>query len=121
MGVIIPKLRQSARGQECTFRIPGICNRDPETTCLCHIRDESKGGGNKANDYSSAFGCSACHEVIDQHLLSNENELWYCLRAMQRTIHFWFENGDLVVPGVLNTRAKPSSKIMPRKPMTVQP
>ncbi|WP_368737958.1 nuclease domain-containing protein [Massilia sp. CCM 8734] len=28
--------RQDARDQACTICLPGICNRDPGTTVLCH-------------------------------------------------------------------------------------
>lgn len=98
MGIISTKLRNSARGQPCMFAIPGICNHDPETVALCHIRDESKGLGNKANDYSAGFGCHACHEAIDQHKLSAEDELFYCLRALQRTWAVWIDRGLIVLP-----------------------
>jgi hypothetical protein len=42
MGIISAKLRASAKGELCTFAIPGICNHNPETTVLCHIRDDAK-------------------------------------------------------------------------------
>lgn len=117
MGAIIPKLRASARGQQCHFNIPGICNHDPETTVLCHIRDGEKGIGNKASDYSSAFGCSACHHAIDNHELRHDEEYFFSLRAMQRTIKFWIEHGYLVIPGVLTKQTKPSTKIVQRSPL----
>lgn len=31
-------LRKAARGRECQVRIPGVCNGNPETTILAHIR-----------------------------------------------------------------------------------
>lgn len=31
-------LRKAARGRECQVRIPGVCNGNPETTVLAHIR-----------------------------------------------------------------------------------
>ncbi|BBI46989.1 hypothetical protein KPSA1B_105772 [Pseudomonas syringae pv. actinidiae] len=31
------KLRASAKGQDCTVRIPAICNYNPETTVLAHL------------------------------------------------------------------------------------
>ena len=31
-------LRKAARGRECQVRIPGICNGNPETSVLAHIR-----------------------------------------------------------------------------------
>lgn len=114
MGLISQKLRDSAKGEICTFAIPGICNHDPVTTVLCHIRDEDKGLSNKANDYSAAFGCYECHTAIDQHRLSKEDELAYSLRAMQRTWAVWVSRGLIVIP-VSASRPKPSSKILPRR------
>lgn len=114
MGIVSTKLRNSARGQECTFRIPGICQGGTETTVLAHIRDEAKGLGNKANDFSAAFACCNCHDAIDQHRLSKEDELAYSLRAMQRTLAIWVAKGLVIVPQD-QTRAKPSSKIMSRR------
>ena len=62
------KLRQSAKGQSCTFRIPGVCNGDPETTVLCHAPHPMKGMGYKshpAGEIWAAYGCSSCHDVMD--------------------------------------------------------
>ncbi len=59
------KLRDSARGEECTLQFPVICNGNPETTVLCHLPDESHGMGRKSDDISVAYGCSACHDMID--------------------------------------------------------
>lgn len=113
MGAVSTKLRGSARGQHCTFRTP-FCNYDPATVVLCHIRDDVTGRSTKANDYSAAFGCSSCHDAIDQHRLSKEDELFYCLRALQRTLHIWVQSG-LVSVAADTSRPKPSSKIMARR------
>lgn len=60
-------IRKAARGQDCTLRIPGACNWNPETTVLCHSNElaDGKGMGLKAPDTAAAFGCSACHDVLD--------------------------------------------------------
>lgn len=113
MRIISTKLRNSARGQECMFQIPGVCNHNPETTVFCHIRDDGKGMGNKASDLSGAFGCSACHDVIDQHRLSKEDELYFSLRAMQRTHENWVKRGLMIVPRD-KPRAKPTEKVAAR-------
>lgn len=117
MGITSAKLRNSAKGQACTFQIPSVCNCDPSTTVLAHIRDETKGLSNKANDWSAAFACSACHDAIDQHRLSKEDELFYCLRAMQRTQAVWIAKGLLIVPAD-TPRSQPSKKILPRRHIT---
>ena len=60
-------IRKAASGQDCTLRIPGVCNFDPDTTVLCHSNNlaDGKGMGLKAPDTEACFGCSACHDVLD--------------------------------------------------------
>jgi len=60
-------IRKSARGEDCLLALPGVCNRDPETTVLCHSNSlaDGKGMGLKAPDTAACFGCSACHDVLD--------------------------------------------------------
>lgn len=60
-------IRRAAAGQECTLRIPGVCNFDPATTVLCHSNylGDGKGMGLKAPDTKACFGCSACHDLLD--------------------------------------------------------
>lgn len=60
-------IRKSAKGEECTIRLPGVCNFDPATTVLCHSNEsaDGKGMGLKASDERAAYGCSACHDVVD--------------------------------------------------------
>ncbi len=60
-------IRRAARGQDCTLRIPGVCNGDPETTVLCHSNAlaDGKGMGLKTPDTAACFGCSSCHDVLD--------------------------------------------------------
>lgn len=65
MKVFSQKLRASANGQDCTVRLPGICNFDPATTVLAHIPCGQKGMGMKGFDTVAVFACSACHDVID--------------------------------------------------------
>jgi len=59
------KLRKSARGETCTFQIPGVCNHNPETVVLCHAPHPDKGMGKKGPDSWAAYGCSACHDAMD--------------------------------------------------------
>lgn len=60
-------IRKAARGQDCTINLPGVCNHSNETTVLCHSNSmvDGKGMGIKAPDTAAAFGCSACHDVLD--------------------------------------------------------
>lgn len=78
-----------SRGQQCTLRIPGVCNGDPTTVVPAHIRDRHKGGGNKASDISVANACSSCHARFDGQLgapLSEIEWLTYALRGLQETL-----------------------------------
>jgi hypothetical protein len=60
-------ITKAARGQNCTIRLPGICNFNPETTVFAHISGVRfhKGMGNKVLDALGAFSCSSCHDCID--------------------------------------------------------
>jgi hypothetical protein len=114
MGVVIQSLRDSARGERCTARIRGVCNENPETTVLCHIRDLYAGFGTKANDWSSFYACSDCHEHLDQHAFNHSAEVTIKLRAMQRTQERFYERGLMTFPQDPQPPAKPLNKIVPR-------
>lgn len=60
------RITKAARGRDCTVRIPGVCNGDPETVVLAHYRLAGTcGTGMKPNDLQAAWACSACHDAID--------------------------------------------------------
>lgn len=89
-----------AKGQMCTVRIPGVCNRDRDTVISAHIRDGSTGMGVKASDLSTVSCCSSCHDAIDGRsiVLSREDWLFYALRGLQETLQQRFDAGLLIVP-----------------------
>jgi hypothetical protein len=60
-------IRRAARGEQCTLRFDGICNRNPETSVWCHSNryEHGKGAGLKARDEHGCIGCSACHAFYD--------------------------------------------------------
>ncbi|WP_197481578.1 nuclease domain-containing protein [Collimonas pratensis] len=62
----LTKIQAAARGQDCLLRFP-VCNWRNETTVLCHsnLLKDGKGLGLKAPDKRAAFGCCACHDVLD--------------------------------------------------------
>ena len=94
-------------------RIPGICNHDPATTVLCHIRRPWNAGvGMKPDDLHGFFACSACHDEIDGRTniirgnLEDPNApfatvyaAWLkteaALDAHLRTLQWWKDNGYL--------------------------
>ncbi|TPW26843.1 DUF1364 domain-containing protein [Pararhizobium mangrovi] len=123
MGAISQKLRDSARGMQCTLRIPGICNGNPETTVLAHLPSHISGMGTKSNDWHACFACSACHEAIDRHQIPEKDAGRYMLDALERTQRYWQQTGMMIVAGVSVDRPKtrpkrkanmPSRKIVSR-------
>ena len=56
-------IRRSAKGQDCQLRFPGICNSRPETVVFCHLPGSAM--SLKNDDLAGAYGCSACHDVLD--------------------------------------------------------
>ena len=68
-----PKLRDSARGEECTLQIFPYCNGNPETVVLCHLPSGS-GMGQKSPDWFAVYGCSNCHDIIDGRII--KDALW---------------------------------------------
>lgn len=80
------KLRLAARDRDCQIRIPGICNGDNSTVVLCHL--PGAGMARKHHDFHGAWGCSACHAVVDGHANSDYPKemlkLWL-LEAVIRT------------------------------------
>lgn len=69
------KIRESARGERCTLRVPGVCNGNRETTVFCHINSASKGAGTKSHDIHGFYGCYACHMHHEAGKVSAEDEL----------------------------------------------
>lgn len=91
------KLRDSARDEECTLNIAGVCNYDNATVVLCHINLDGGKMGGKTDDYSAAFGCSACHAALDSNAMSREDWLFYASRGVMRTLRRWIEIGLVVI------------------------
>jgi hypothetical protein len=115
MGIVSQKLRDSAKGQRCTFVLPGCM--DSETVVLCHCRIGNPGMATKPDDFFAAFGCFACHQSADNHNLPRGEEASVWLRAIQRTQRRWVEMGLMTFP-VTEHRARQSEKILARRPIT---
>jgi len=100
-------LRERARMQECQIRLPGVCNFNPETTVLCHLRMAGITGiGMKASDVLGAHGCSACHDEVDRrtrHLPDGVVRVAF-LEAILRTLDLWISCGVINVQGVRGSR-----------------
>lgn len=95
-GKAMADLRKAARGRECQVRIPGVCNGNPETTVLAHIRIAGLcGTGIKPPDLIAAIACSSCHDEIDRRtrLVDAEYAKECALEGMARTQVIWMKEG----------------------------
>ncbi len=99
MRVISQKLRDSARGQDCTLRLTGICNFDRETVVLAHLPCGLKGTGMKGPDNIAVFACSACHFYADGPDRWSIHARDY-LRALAETQMCWIESGLMKIEGI---------------------
>lgn len=83
-------LRKAARGQDCQLRLMAICNNDPETTVLAHIRRTGNAGvGQKPPDVSGIVCCSRCHDVLDGragNIRAHDSDI---LEGLLRTHALW--------------------------------
>lgn len=61
------RITESARGEDCTVRIIGICRGDPAYTIWSHARwiRAGRGKGIKAVDLAWAYACTACDALFD--------------------------------------------------------
>jgi hypothetical protein len=109
----LKKIRDSARGQDCTVNSPH-CNYLPETVRLIHYRSHDDGSGTalKPDDTSAAYACSGCDEWLGEGNRGSKVEItatpghrnsileyyerqWYWFRACRRTWKLLIENGVL--------------------------
>lgn len=60
-------ITQSAKGEECQVRLPGVCKYLPEYTIWSHARwqDAGRGKSIKAPDVCGCFACTACDACFD--------------------------------------------------------
>lgn len=68
------KIRKSARGEDCSVRLPTVCRFNSETTVLAHL-GTSFSAPNRANDFHACYCCSDCHDVIDGRRKHDFSEL----------------------------------------------
>jgi hypothetical protein len=90
----VTDLRKAARGRECTIRVPGYCNWNPETSVLCHLN--GAGMALKHDDRHAAIGCSSCHDVVDFRTKTAYSRIEIELmhhQAVIRTQKIWIREG----------------------------
>jgi hypothetical protein len=95
----VTDLRQEARGEQCTIRVPGICCGDPAKVVLCHVRIIGISGiGMKSPDALAAYGCHPCHDLVDGRTKTNytlADRRLFLLEGMARTQHKLIQRGIL--------------------------
>jgi hypothetical protein len=88
------RITDSARGRDCEIRLPMICAPGPdnETVVFCHFRLQGVSGiGYKTESPIGAFGCYACHSVVDR---SKDPEVQLAFaHACMRTINILWKEG----------------------------
>ena len=69
------KITKFAEGKECTMRVPGVCNGNPETSVWGHLNSTRWGAGKgiKSNDLCGLIVCSSCHDLLDRRVKTNHD------------------------------------------------
>ena len=96
------KIRDAARGEQCTLRIPGVCRHDSETVVLAHPPVGNGGMGMKGSDIDGAFACNECHDVLDGRTTHTvpQWEVYECfIRGSAETRARLYEMGLLTAKG----------------------
>lgn len=85
-----PALLDMARGRRCLILFPYL-NHDPETVVACHsnLGEHGKAGARKADDEYSVWGCFACHRMIDQGHLNEDERRSTFMAAHGRQVQEW--------------------------------
>ena len=97
MRVVSKKIRNAARGQNCTLRL-SECNFNPETTVLAHLPNGFKGMSMKGLDTVAVFACSDCHDKIDSRTRSSYPIDWRDVtRALAETHEILIDMGIVEV------------------------
>lgn len=78
------------------MRLPGVCNGNPETTVLAHIK-HGWYGSIKPPDIIGVHACSACHDAIDgrrKDVAADEVDL-AVFRGLCEMLDFYVKQGVL--------------------------
>jgi hypothetical protein len=72
--IVSRKIRESARGEQCSIRYPG-CDGGTDTTVLAHLNSKWKGVGNKSPDIFGVYACHFCHQKLDSGRIPASEQL----------------------------------------------
>lgn len=105
------KITKSAKGEQCTLRIPGVCEGRTETVVFCHAPYPNR-GGMRDQDFWGAYGCVDCHDFVDgrvDNLVGFHMTAVYWMPAIHETQMKLHEKGLLWLGGDYE------NKILPRR------
>ena len=74
------KIRDSARGEDCSLRVSSNC-QDGETVIFAHLNSNYRGTGLKSPDLFGVYACYTCHTALDSGDVTSTDQL----RALQET------------------------------------
>jgi len=102
---MVSKITESARGEECQVRLPGVCSFNPQQTVWAHANGlaAGKGKGLKSPDALGAYACYSCHMVVDGQMptpsgMTRQEVLLAFHQAHQRSFLMLIEKGLVVCP-----------------------
>ncbi len=93
------KITKSAKGEDCSVRLPTICSFDNDKTILAHI-GTSFSAPNRAHDFHACYCCSDCHDVVDNRVksdFSSEDLLTAVTDAMMETQNKLIAKGLVII------------------------
>jgi hypothetical protein len=112
------RITDSAAGEACALRLPGVCNHDPATTVWAHWNQmpggKAKGKKLAKDDCYGAYACYACHMVLDGQA---KRPAWLTLEAVKEAMR------RAVSECEAKLKAKglwPSAEALATKPVTAQ-
>jgi hypothetical protein len=87
-------LRKEARGRDCQVRLNDVCNGNPDTVVLAHVRLNGVSGmGHKAPDLLGAWACSTCHLYVDA--VHDDKTAAAFAEGVYRTIYILWKEGKV--------------------------
>jgi len=85
----VRKLRDFAKGKDCTVQLYPHCSFNTEETVLAHAPCEDKAMSKKSPDWWGAHSCYTCHMILDGQIKADDitqEEKYRChMRGVYRT------------------------------------
>ena len=95
------RLRKAANGQDCSVRIPNICQYSGSSVILAHIRTPGTGVGRKPHDMQAVLACGKCHDAIGDGSEARLERLGYTKYVLRALLVTWATWRDLKLVRVI--------------------